>query len=172
MCLFSEVTIVQLVLCQCGIFFSGEYTCCLAVGPTCKTKKQLAVIVFFYGNKIRKLIFVYPFGLLQCLLMKINLSKDSSPLECDTVLLVEWCPVFWRIVIPSSSRVKESKKAYSHFFQPEISPENAVHGVLHFNQIRLKSSSSDIVVVVHVMVIVVVVTLLMEVVVVVVTQCH
>jgi len=33
-CLFSGVAIIQLMLCWCGISFTGEYTCCLAVGPS------------------------------------------------------------------------------------------------------------------------------------------
>ena len=41
-CLFSGVAIVQLMLCWCRISFTGEYTCCLAVGPSSMTKKQLA----------------------------------------------------------------------------------------------------------------------------------
>jgi hypothetical protein len=40
-CLFSGVAVIQLMLCWCGISFTGEYTCYLAVGPSSMTKNSL-----------------------------------------------------------------------------------------------------------------------------------
>jgi len=37
------------------------------------------------------------------------IEENSGLLGCDAVSLGEWLPLFWRTVVPSSSRVKQSK---------------------------------------------------------------
>jgi len=57
-----------------------------------------------------------------------TVAEYLSLLQCDTASMGECCPTFWRTVMPSSFRVKQSKKIF-FFFVLNREDEDTYNGV-------------------------------------------